>query len=121
MTLIHPGSADSHSHSHSHSHSPLRGVGERGYPASLSAMVAEQRTADLSRATRLARTARQTAIASPRGASALVNALGAVGAVSAARVALAQALTRHAPRGATRRDSKGAALTGSSSQLACCA
>ncbi|HET6651087.1 MAG TPA: hypothetical protein VFH10_00485 [Nocardioides sp.] len=112
MTLIHPGSAGTVSPS------PQRGAVDRGYPASLSAMVAQQRTADLIRTTEFARIARQGREASPRWATPAVSARGVVGAV---RVALAQALTRHAPH-AMRRGSKGrAALTGSTSQLVCCA
>lgn len=115
MTLIHPGSAGTVRSSHG----AHLGDVERGYPASLSVMVAEQRTADLIRTAKLARTARQARDVSPRGATAVVSARGAVGVV---RVALAQALPRHAPQAMRRRSSKGrAALTGSTSQLVCCA
>ena len=109
MTLTHPGSAGTVRSSHS----ARRGALERGYPASLSAMVAEQRTADLIRAIELAPSG------SPRGATAGVKARGAVGAV---RLVLGLALTPHHPRGTRRRSARGgAALTGSTSRVACCA
>jgi hypothetical protein len=110
MTLTHPGSAGTVRSSHS----AHQGALERGFPASLSAMVAEQRTADLIRATELAPSW------SPRGDTAGVKARGAVGTV---RLALGRALTPYRPRGTRRRRSArgGAPLTGSTSRVVCCA
>jgi hypothetical protein len=114
MTLTQPGPAGTVRSSHG----AHPGV-ERGYPASLSVMVAEQRTADLIRTAELVRTARQAREGSPREATAVVKLQGALGAV---RLAVARALTRNGPRSAVRLDATGsAALSGSPSQLVCCA
>jgi hypothetical protein len=115
MTLTHPGSAGiSRS-----SHGANLGAVDRGYPASLAVMVAEQRTADLIRTAELARTARRVRAGSTPKATAAVKGQGAFSAV---RLALVQALTRYAPRsvvgnGARRGDARAA----SRSQLVCCA
>ena len=113
MTLTHPGSTGTVS-----SPSPHLGAFERGYPASLTALVAEQRTAELVRSATLTRSARQTLAASPRGATAVVRARGALAAV---RVTLAQALTRRAPWGKGRHSSKGYTTVTRPTSLVCCA
>jgi hypothetical protein len=86
----------------------------RGYPATLTGMLAEQRRADLIRSAELARTAqhaqvRQTRGEAPRPASRVVGAVGALAATAGVvRLTLARAVSHRAARG-------------SRSQAACCA